>query len=191
MIQSEMENEVQKLLGKQFLITAYIQPRLQIVNFIKDGYDSNIPVLMNNRFLHFTAHNYYRSIIVDLAALFTDKTTTHKNNFYRLTKDEAAILSLKPGTIVNIKNWLLEVKDEISIIRALRDKEIAHFDFDEKESISLNFDNRHIINTLFNLAEKIIAYSGKSFINEKFSITYDFERESQYIRSLKGLITKN
>jgi len=186
-----MENEIQRLLGKQFLITAYIEPRLQIVNFIKDGYDNNVPVLMNNRFLHFTAHNYYRSIIVDLAALFTDKTTTHKNNFYRLTKDDAAILSLKPNAIVNIKNWLLEVKDETSLIRTLRDKEIAHFDFDEKESISLNFDNRHIINTLFNLAEKIIAYSGKSFMNENLSIAYEFERESQYIRSLKGLITKN
>ena len=178
-----MENELQKLLGKQFLIAGYIEPRLQILNFIMDGYNDNVPVLMNNRFLHFTAHNYYRSVIVDLAALYTDKKTTHKNNFYRLTNDDVIISFLKPDTITEIKGWLSQVKNEVKVITTLRDKEIAHFDFDKKESISLNFDNRDIINNLFDLSKKIINNIGKHL-----SIGYDFERESQYIRSLKRLI---
>lgn len=72
---------MENLLGKQYLITIYIAQRLQIINYILDGYNNNKPVLINNNFLHFTAHVYYRSVIVDLYALFGPPNNNNKNSF--------------------------------------------------------------------------------------------------------------
>ncbi len=183
-----MENELQQLLGRQYLITAFIEPRLQIVNYIKNGYDDNVPLLMNNRFLHFTAHNYYRGIIVDLGSLFINSDRTHKSNFFRiLTKPECKIL-LAPDFICDMSDWLSEVEEDITIIERLRNKEIAHFDLDEKESISMNFNNLLIINTLFDLAKKIITNAGSSVIDKKQTMAYHFDGNSTYLTSLKRLV---
>jgi len=181
------ENSLRNLLGKQYLITAFIEPRIQIVNYIMDGYDNNVPILMNNRFLHFTAHNYYRSIIVDLCALYCDNRASHKYNFYKLLNNFHFETLLQPGTMSLIQTWLANQESAIGIIKVLRDKQIAHYDF-EQESIDLDFDNLKIITDLFDLAKRVIVRCGSSFIDEEQTIGYDFGRRSYYVTSLERLI---
>jgi hypothetical protein len=181
------ENTLHKLLDKQYLITTLIEPRVQIVNYIVNGYDNNVPVLMNNRFLHFTAHNYYRSVIVDLCALFCNNKDSHKNNFHRLTHNLDFKKLLKPGTIAFIQTSLDNNQPLIKVIADLRNKQIAHYDF-KKESIDFNFDNLKIVNDLFDLAKKIIIQCGSSFVKDEETVDFDFGRESDYLISLEELI---
>lgn len=78
-----MSEKLKDLVGKQYLLASYIEQRLQIVNYIIDGYNENLPVLGNNQFLHYTEHVFFRSIINDLYALFGDNRN-NKVNFWTL-----------------------------------------------------------------------------------------------------------
>src|SRR5688572_12345883 len=109
-----VENELQKLIGKQFLITSYIESKLQIVNYIKEGYDSNRLVLINNSFLHFTAHTYYRSIIIDLHALFGTPNKNNKQSFKQVSNDHIELLN--PGTVETVLGWINSAKEDIKAI---------------------------------------------------------------------------
>lgn len=171
---------VQKLLDKQYLITSYIESRLQIVNFIVDGYNNNTSVLMDNRFLHFSAHIYYRNIIVDLVALFSEGQN-HKQSFYRIINNNNIV---KPDTRSDIQTWLSDKKSEIDRIKLLRNKEIAHFEFSYTEVISMNFDDLQIINDLSDLAKRIITKISSSFFNTE----YLFDTDNDFIDSLESLI---
>lgn len=183
-----IENRLQKVLGKQFLIAAYIETKLQIVNYIKEGYDSNKPILINNRFLHFTAHTYYRSIVVDLFALFGPANSHNKNSFrhFNLKYED----TLNRSAIKAVEEWIDNADNDIRTIMLLRHKQIAHYDFEQKESISLNFDHLSQINSLFELAKRIIIHLGHAFLDEEIRIGYDFERKHQYLESLERLIAK-
>jgi len=136
-----MKDYIKDMLGKQFLITSFIENRLQIVNYIKEGYDFDKPILMNNRFLHFTAHIYYRSIIEDLYALFGKAGKDNKYSFFHITKQYEDLF--KPTTITIVQDWINDSKDDINAITHLRHKQIAHYDFSIKESIRLNFIYQH------------------------------------------------
>ncbi|QQL49258.1 hypothetical protein [Mucilaginibacter ginkgonis] len=183
------KNELHALVGRQFIITGFIQQKLEIVNYIKEGYDNNAPVLMNNRFLHFTAHNLYRSIIVDLGALFSDKKNTHKNNFNQIISNSKYSNSLKREAVLTIRDLIASQKDNIEEIIRLRDKEIAHYDFEAiPATIKFNFDRLKLINCLFETALKIIMICGESPIDKENSVHYSFDRYNQYLRSLKSLI---
>ena len=81
-----MQVSFRTMLGKQFLITSFIDQKIRIVNYIKPGYDDNKPVLINNTFLHFTAHIYYRSIIVDLYALFGKPNQSNKFSLFHIAQ---------------------------------------------------------------------------------------------------------
>lgn len=181
-----MEDLLQKMLRKQFLIAFYIEQKLQIVNFIKDGYDDNKPILIDNSFFHFTAHIYYRSIIVDLCALFGTANDINKNSFLFIEKKFKD--SFKPEIVETVKDWIFKSEEDIKIITDLRDKQIAHYDFIEKESISFNFNNLSELNRLFSIAQKIICHYGSSFKDENISIGYDFGNLSDELKSLKSLI---
>jgi hypothetical protein len=183
-----MKDSMKDILGKQFLITSFIENRLQIVNFIKEGYDLNKPILMNNRFLHFTAHIYYRSIIVDLYSLFGKPSKDNKYSFLHITEQFKDFV--KPTTIETVRNWIIASQDDINTITQLRHKQIAHYDFTKKESISLNFNNLFRLNNLYNLATRIISYYGESFLDEEDMVGYDFGRRHQYLDSLQRLINK-
>lgn len=184
-----MPMKLQDILGKQYLIAAYIEPRLQLANFIKEGYDSNKPILMNNRFLHFTAHNYYRSIVLDLYALFgRANTNSNKYSFFHINdKYEGVVIK---GTIDTVQTWLFEAKNDIKTIELMRHRQIAHYDFEKKEFISLNFNHLLELNTLFDLARQIIVYGGNAFLDEEIRVGYDFGRRSHYVHSLERLIAK-
>lgn len=53
-----------KLVCDQQLITSYIRSKLELLQYWKKGYDTNAPVLKNNRYLIFSAHVYYRSLLI-------------------------------------------------------------------------------------------------------------------------------
>ena len=178
--------ELQKMLKKQFLIASYIEQKLQIVNFIKEGYDNNKPILINNSFLHFTAHIYYRSIIVDLLALFGSATNINKNSLDFIEKNHKDLLKLE--IVETVKDWISKSDAEIKIIKGLRDTQIAHYDFIEQESISFNFNNLSELNSLFYLAQKIISLYGSSFKDENISFGFDFGNISDELNSLESLI---
>ena len=180
------DNSLQKLLGKQYLIAAYIEAKLQIVNFIKEGYDANKPILINNRFLHFTAHTYYRSIAIDLYALFGPANNHNKNSFLHI--DDTYRSLLVPNSIEAVNTWIVNDQQSILIIKDLRHKQIAHYDFTFKEAISLNFDNLNHLNTLFALAKKIITFYGQAFSDDAMKTGYSFDRRHQYVASLERLI---
>lgn len=176
------------MLAKQFLIASYILEKLQIVNFIKEGYDNDKAILIDNSFLHFTAHIYYRSSIIDLYTLFGKANRNNENSF--LSINESFNQVLKPDSIEVVKEWINNSQGDIMIVKDLRDKEIAHYDFRDKESISLNFDSLSQLNTLHSLAQKIITHYGDSFKNENDSIGFDFEIDYQNLESLKWLVAK-
>lgn len=182
------ENELQKLLGKQFLIAAYIESKLQIVNYIKEGYDQNKPILINNRFLHFTAHSYYLSIIVDLYALFGPANANNKNSFKHINSNYRYLL--KSESIEIVHEWITKAEENIQIIKNLRHMQIAHYDFDSKEAIYLNFDNLTRINTLFELAKRIIQFYSAAILDKENSTSYAFEKKYHYLQSLERLIDK-
>ena len=186
--QHRKENKLQKLLGKQFLITAYIESRLQLVNYIKEGYDDNLSILINSRFLHFTAHTFYRSVIVDLFSLFGKPGKENRYSLLQINSDCSQFLNKQ--CIDDVAKLLSNCQDDIATITKLRHNQIAHFNFEQNEGISLDFDNLDILNTLFKTAVKIITMCGESFLAEEDRTGYDFERESQYIRSLEKLIGK-
>jgi hypothetical protein len=180
--------ELKAKLSKQYLIASYIENKLQIVNFIKTGYEENKPVLINNRFLHFTAHIYYRSIIIDLYALLGPANGNNKHAFRHILQDRPA--DLKPTSLDYIQSLLIEATNDISIVKNLRHTEMAHYDFTINESISLNFDNLSVINKLFQLSKTIIIEFGGGFFDEDSGINYDFNRRHSYLDSLERLISK-
>ena len=180
-----MKDSLQNMLKKQFLIVYFIEQKLQIVNFIKEGFDNNKPILIDNSFLHFTAHIYYRSIIVDLCALFGSPNKINKNSLWVIEKDFKSFFETE--IFETIKDWLSKSETDIKIIKNLRDKEIAHYDFIITESISFNFNNLYEINKLFSIAKKIICYYGSSF-NENISIGFDLGNISDELYSLQDLL---
>lgn len=46
------KRSLNEMLGDQFMILSVAKTKLDLLNYIKDGYDSNKPILKNNRFLH-------------------------------------------------------------------------------------------------------------------------------------------
>jgi len=181
--------ELKNKLGKQYLIAAYIENKLQIVNYIKDGYDKNAPVLMNNKFLHFTAHVYYRSIVIDLYALLGPANINNKNAFKYIIKARPS--ELKSESLKQIADLLINAASKIQTIKNLRHTQMAHYDFSLKDAISLNFNDLPIINELFLLCQAIINMFGASYIKDELTIGYDFGRRHQYLDSLERLISRN
>ena len=183
-----MEDPLKHMLGKQFLIAVYTEQKLQLVNYIKDGYDENKPILINNAFLHFTAHVYYRSIVVDVYALFGKPNNNNKYSLLHIPKrfkDE-----FKEGTIEIVSEWINGSKDFIEIIEKLRHQQIAHYDFTENNAISLNFDELYIRNELYSLAKRTISYFGASTKNKDDGLGFDFGRRHHKVDSLERLIAK-
>ena len=178
-----------QLLSNQFLIFSFIKEKLEVVNFIRWGYDNNLPVLINNRFLHSVAHIYYRSVIVETCTLFDD----HKhqsNNFYLLVKpDKKFIRELSPATITLIMQKLVEAEvyftDEL---RDIRNEEVSHFRFKERTVISLNTKFLKELNLLLKIAEDIIDTATNGQVDQTLVAAYFTNRTSDALHSLQRLL---
>lgn len=181
-----MNESLRDYLGKQFLITVFAYEKLQIVNFIKEGYDHNKPILINNRFLHHAAHIYYRSIIIDLYSLFGSANNHNKNSFKFIIDRFQS--ELKEGCDEIVKQWMTEAEEDIRVITHLRHEKMAHFDFHAKANIDLDFDSLLILNKLIKIAQDIISHYGYSICQEEERMGFDFDLHNQELESLKRLI---
>lgn len=149
-----VENELDILLGRQSMILSLIKEKLDIVNYIKDGYDKNAPVLMNSRFLHFTAHVYFRSIVVDFCALFVNRNS-EKHNFHKIYQDSRVACHLESHVPPDLQLLLESRKEDTNRIHFLRDKEYAHYDFLENK-MSFSLKETPMLNRLFNTSVEIL-----------------------------------
>jgi hypothetical protein len=178
-----------QLLSNQFLIFSFIKEKLEVVNFIRWGYDNNLPVLINNRFLHSVAHIYYRSVIVEICTLF-DNHKHQSNNFYLLVKpDKKFIRELSPETIALIEQKLAEAEvyftDEL---RDIRNEEVSHFRFKERTVISLNNKYLKELNILLKIAEDIIGTATDGQIDQTLVAAYATHRSGDALQSLQNLL---
>ena len=154
----------QRLISNQSLILSYIKDKLDIINFIMWGYNNNLPVLINNGFLHSATHVYYRSIIVEVCTLF-DNHKFQSNNFHLLiNEDKKYSKELTSNAIEFIKEKLLDSKNYfLEEIINIRNEEVSHFRFKDGTKISLNHEYLDELNNLFDLAKQIIKISQYGF----------------------------
>jgi hypothetical protein len=175
-------------MNKQFMIVCFVKEKLDIVNFIHDGFHSNKSVIQN-QFLLFTTHVYYRSIVIDLCTLFSAKNV-QKNNFHRLYCNPAVAQCFSQNRAEEIKLLLLTHVADIKVIEALRDKEYAHFDFTE-DTISFSLEKIDILNSLFSTAKKILEVCGANE-GTQFDLSLGDYRQSleQFLAATNVVTTK-
>ena len=128
---NEIEEKAHKLLHEQYLITAYIEQRLTVANFIYNRYNSDKPVLRNSSFFHFVAQNISRSLIIDLHALFGVYNNTNIYSLFLHGKSYYSVFSIE--SIKKVKEGFKAKSKERALITDLRNKEIAHYDFTKKK----------------------------------------------------------
>lgn len=184
-----MKTPLNKLLSNQFLIFSFIKEKLEIVNFIRWGYDNDLPVLVNNKFLHSVAHIYYRSVIVEMCTLFSDNRHQSSNFHLIIRPDKKFIKELKFQTITSVKLKL----DEANIyfteeIKDIRDEEISHFRFKDKTAISLNHYFLPELNSLLLIAKDIIHTASEGQVDKNQISDYETRRTGDDIYSLQSLL---
>ena len=176
------QNKLIQLARNQHLILSFIQEKLDIVNYILAGYENNEPIFMTNQFLHYTAHIYYRTIIVEFGALYINKLKNNKNNFHSYYKEKWVRDFLNEESINKIRGWLDDISHNIKRNEILRHNTIAHFNFDNIESkISFNFEGLVVLNELFEVGMKILSCVGDG------KIDYSYKNDS-YLTDLKRII---
>jgi hypothetical protein len=181
-----MKNELDFLLERQHLIIGYNKQKLEIVNHIHEGYTNNNRLIIKSDFLFFAAHVFYRSVVIDLCALF-GQGSGHKNNLYQLYKNRDILKYLKPDVPGIIKAMIKKHSKEIKKIIALRNGEYAHYDFDDKPVIHMNFDELAAVNDLFTAAQNILLTCGKEKADETQNTHYELS-DRDYLNSLMRLI---
>ena len=161
-----MKTPLNQLLSNQYLIFTFIKEKLEIVNFIRWGYDNDLPELIDNRFLHTVAHIFYRSIVVEMCTLFDDHK--HQSNHFHLLikRDKIFIQELNEETITDIKSKLqksaIYFTDEL---REIRNEEISHFRFKDRTLISLNQNYLIELNKLLEIAKDILQSTTQNRFN--------------------------
>lgn len=178
--------QLQQLLSRQFIITAYVGHRIEVVNYTLHGYHGNWPVLANNSFLLAAAYEMYRGMIIDLFALFGKASTTNRNSFHFINHRYKELLN--PGSIEQIKGWLKNKEASVQALTKVRHTSSAHYSFEKGSAISQNFDHLTDINDLFDLARRIITYCGNRWINEEQKTGYDFGMGDNLQQSLENLV---
>lgn len=180
-----MKNELDSLLERQHLIIGYNKQKLEIVNHIIDGYNRNDRALTSH-FMLFTAHVFYRSVVIDLCALYGNGGT-HKNNFSLLYSNKDVLKHLKPEIPSMIRKMIKPHLSAIKRILDLRNSEFAHYDFEPLPAIRMNFDELTTVNDLFETAKTILVTCGSEKLEEKEASHYDLS-DRGYLDSLIRLL---
>lgn len=175
--------DLEDFFGNQYLVLASAGNKLDIVNYILEGYHSNLPVLINNKFLHYTAHIYFRSVVIDLFALFGPPSSQNKYSFFLVNSGFNDTISEE--YLSRKKIALKLIKDEKMTLSVLRNKEFAHYDFEEKNSISYSFEHIDGINKLYDTAKELVDLGG-----QLLDTSYDYTGNGE-LHSLKRLITES
>ncbi len=179
------KNELDFLLERQHLIVAYNKQKLEIVNHIVSGRANNDRSIIRSDFLLFTALVFYRSIIIDLCALFVN-SSSHANNFHNIYKSQTILQHLNPNVPRQIKLLIKHYSQEIERLQVLRNTQFAHHDFEKKPALHFNFDEIEAVNGLYKTAETILVTCG----NERIAGSVGYELwDSDYLNSLILLLS--
>lgn len=154
----ERQNIFDKILRKQYLISEMLRMKLDVVTFIVNGYQQGKSILVDNKFLHFTAQMYYRNAAIDLTALFDKPNKQNRYSFFQITKYYTDMLF--PEKLNELSTWLEEHKDDINTLVIFRHNEAAHYNFETQNSLQLNTQLLPVFNRLFELTIKIISFLG-------------------------------
>lgn len=151
-----------KLIENQQLILYFLEGKLDVVNYIRQGWEKETSkVLMYSQFLHRTAHIYYRSLYIDYCALYGVANPNNKNSFRHLIKRHRA--DIDPQNIM-VLEWLLNnYHQDVLPIKTLIEKRnsyIAHYDMSEETKISFRMENLQTFNELLPVSKRIIALAG-------------------------------
>lgn len=194
------KRSLNEMLGDQFMILSVAKTKLDLLNYIKDGYDNNKPILKNNRFLHYVGLILYKSLIIDLSSLFNNDGQNEKNNLHLLiSKNSEYKDNLGPDCIEEVQTILSKYRsnnDPVRKIVALRNKEIAHYDLEysigdngelikqaeERVTIRFNWDHVNVLNELFNIGKTVIEKCG-----DVLDTDYDWDITDE-IQSLDNLL---
>lgn len=181
----------QNLINNQALILSFIKDKLDIVNFIMWGYENNMPLLIDNEFLHSMTHVYYRSIIVEICTLF-DNNKYQSNNFHLLiTKDKKYSKELTLDAIELIKEKLLDSENSLlAEIITIRNEEVSHFRFKDGNNISLNHKYLDELNFLFEIGCEIIKISQLGFIEISKCREHRIGLSGHSLHSLQRILQK-
>lgn len=174
------ENSLFTLLKRQHLIWYHINEKIQIINFINDSSAKNKLDARYENFLTFTARIYYKTVVIELFALFGKAKPNNKNSFNWFDKPQYN--KQIPREISNaIKNWLADVAGEIETLTRLRDTQMAHYDFPDRNIISVDLDQLSQLNKLHHLTKRIISLCEPSF---------GLDTGNAYLESLEGLLNR-
>lgn len=180
---------LQKILEKQGLILSLIKDKLDILNFLLWGYNDDIPILMDNPFFHYTAHIYYRTIVVELCTLFDDNKY-QANNFYNiLNTNKKYNRELSNEAKEKLLIHLIDANNIFSNeLKDLRNEEISHYTLKNGSKIKFNFDHKIELNYLFELGSKIILIAGLGFQDESKNREFHIGTPNVNLRSLQRLL---
>ena len=148
-----------------------------------------MPVLIDNRFLHSTAHVYYRSIIVDICTLFDDNRHQSNNFHLLIKKGKKYCQELTPDSIILIEEKLAE--SEIYLLEEIiniRNEEISHYRFKEGTRISFNLEYLKDLNNLFEIAKQIIKIAEFGFADKSKNSGHRIGTPEHSLDSLQHLL---
>lgn len=185
--QNQKETEAVTILSSQFLISAFIEERLRIVNHIYEGWTNNIPVLFNSPFLHYIGQQLNRAVIIDLFALlgtYNERSNSNSLHAHRIFYEDVYISE----SIEFIKVCFDEKTEDIQKITMLRHNELAHYNFKLNNSISLTLSNLSLTNEMFELSKTIILKYGSSFKNERMNAGFDYTPSCSQIDDLETIV---
>ncbi|RYY51481.1 MAG: hypothetical protein EOO06_00315 [Chitinophagaceae bacterium] len=197
MPKKEDDRKLGTLLEDQYAILFVITSKLDIVNYIRDGYNTNKKVLSSNRFLHFVALNFYRSLIIDFGALF-GSGWTHFNSLYHIRNFKDEIEENHYCLIDSILQDYNKDRDIVKRIIDLRDTEVAHYDpltpiindagepVEHRVTISFNWDCVDDLTELYDIVVQVLGTASKGIGMNGFLAPSNLNNIR--LRSLKKLI---
>jgi len=179
---SSMNNDnLKKRLKSSSLIAMNALSKLDLINFIIEGYESNDPIMSNNHFLFSVSNNFYKLVILDLHALYGKATKMNKWSFQHFIKHQELWQDL--NALMEVQIILDNNSTNAGDIAILRDKEIAHQDLDSGPVIKFNTDKLDILNSMANDSIKIIQLIAGSIGAET-----DFDRDHTELDAVKELV---
>jgi hypothetical protein len=184
-------SKFQNLLSKQALILSVLKDQLQVVHFIRWGYENDLPILINNHFLFSVSHQFYRSAILSVCALF-DNHKYQSNNFHLLVDDTHKFSKeIEVETKEKIKEKLtLSTQHSLPELIRIRNEEIGHFQFLNKASIQMNHRYLSDLISLYKIADEIIIVASKGTIDKDNSTTHFIGLLGDDLNSLQKLLKK-
>lgn len=168
-------------LSNCFKLTHLASVEVDLVNYINEGYQCNDLKIGNNSFLKLTAINYYHSSILKLSSLFGGVTKNNKNSFLQFIGEKVIWANLNnKNDVIEILKWNAVNSVEI---KNLRDKLIAHQDFEDYPNLKYNVEHLEGLNEMVAGAKQIIDLVSKETDNG-----YLYAPRNQYLFSLERIV---